>query len=40
MESSYKSDERIVNEENDWDHNVDGDAVDCVYRDEAVQLAN
>ena len=25
--------ERIMNEENDWDSNVDGDAVVCVSRD-------
>ena len=29
--------ERILNEENDWDHSVEGDAagtpVDCVHRD-------
>ena len=33
--------ERIMNEENDWDHNVDGDAVEgpvvCASREEVLQ---
>ena len=36
--------ERIINEQNDWDHNVDGDAVEgplvCVSREEMVQVLN
>ena len=36
--------ERIMNKENDRDHNVEGDAVecplDCVCRDEVVQVIN
>ena len=36
--------EKIMNEENDWDHNVEGDAVegraDCVSREEVVQALN
>ena len=36
--------ERIVNEENDWDHNVAGDAVEgplvCVSREEVLQALN
>ena len=36
--------ERIINEENDWDHNVEGDAVECpvvcVCREEVVQALN
>ena len=36
--------ERIVNEENDWDHNVEGDAVEgpvvCVGREEVLQALN
>ena len=32
----------IMNEENDWDHNVEGDAVDgpvvCVCREEVLQV--
>ena len=36
--------ERITNEQNDWDHNVKGDAaegsVECVSRDEMVQALN
>ena len=35
---------RIMNKENDWDHYVEGDAVeglvDCVGKDEAVQALN
>ena len=31
---------RIMNEESDWDHNVEGDAVDCVSREEVVQALN
>ena len=35
---------RIMNEENEWDHNVDGDAVDgevvCVSREEVLQALN
>ena len=35
--------ERIMNEENDWDHNVEGDTVDCpvvcVSREEEVLQA-
>ena len=34
----------IMNEENDWDHNVEGDAVEgplvCVGRDEVLQALN
>ena len=33
-----------MNEENDWDHNVDGDAVEvpvvCVSREEVLQALN
>ena len=29
--------ERIMNEENDCDHNVEGDAVDCVSGEEVMQ---
>ena len=33
--------ERIMNEENDWDHDVEGDSVegpvDCVHREEVLQ---
>ena len=33
--------ERIANEENDWDHNMEGDAVEgpviCVGREEMLQ---
>ena len=36
--------DRIMNEEIDWDRNVEGDAVespvDCVSRDELVQAVN
>ena len=36
--------ERFVNEENDWDHNVKGDAVEgpvvCVCREEVLQAFN
>ena len=36
--------ERIMNEENDWDHNVEGDAVEgpvvCVSRDKMLQALN
>ena len=36
--------ERIMNEENDWDHNVEGDAVEgavvCVGREEVLQVLN
>ena len=36
--------ERIMNEENDWHHNVEGDAVDgpvvCLSRGEVVQTSN
>ena len=36
--------ERIMNEENDWDHNVEEDTaqwpVDCVSRDKVVQVLN
>ena len=36
--------ERSMNEENDWNHDVDGDAVrgqvDCVISDEIVQILN
>ena len=36
--------ERIMNEENDWDHNVEGDAVDgpvvCVSREKVLQALN
>ena len=35
---------RIMNEENDWDHNVEGDAVEvpvnCVSIDKVVQALN
>ena len=31
---------RFMNEENDWDHNVEGDAVVCVSREEAPQMIN
>ena len=36
--------ERIMNEENDWDHNVEEDAVEglvvCVSREEVLQALN
>ena len=36
--------DRIMNEENYWDHNVEGDAVDgpvvCVSREEVLQALN
>ena len=36
--------ERIMNEENDWYHNVEGDAVEgpevCVSREEVLQALN
>ena len=36
--------ERILNEENDWDHNVEGDVVEgpvvCVSREEVLQALN
>ena len=36
--------ERIMNEENDWDHDVEGDAVEgpvgCVGREEVLQALN
>ena len=36
--------ERIMNEENDWDHNVEGDAVEgpvvCVSREDELQALN
>ena len=36
--------ERITNEENDWDHYVEGDAVEgpvvCVCREEVLQVFN
>ena len=36
--------ERIMNEENDWDHNVEGDAAECpvvcVGREEVLQALN
>ena len=36
--------ERIMNEENDWDHNVEGDAVEgpvvCVSREDRLQTVN
>ena len=36
--------ERFMNEENDWDHNVEGDAVEgpvgCVSREEVLQALN
>ena len=36
--------ERIMNEENDWDHNVEGDAVEgrvvCLSREEVLQALN
>ena len=36
--------ERMMNEENDWDHNVEGDAVEgpvvCVSREEVLQALN
>ena len=36
--------ERIMNEQNDWDHNVEGDAVegsvDCVSREVVLQALN
>ena len=36
--------ERIMNEENDWDRNVDGNAVEgpvvCVSREEVFQTLN
>ena len=36
--------ERIMSEENDWDHNMEGDAVDgpvvCVSREEVLQALN
>ena len=31
--------ERIINEENDWDHNVEGPGV-CVSREEVLQALN
>ena len=35
---------QIMNEENDWDHNVEGDAVEgpvvCVSREEVLQALN
>ena len=35
---------RIMNEDNDWDHNVEEDAVEgavnCINRDEMVQVLN
>ena len=34
--------EGIMNEENDWDHNVEGDAVEgpvvCISREEVLQV--
>ena len=39
-----KDHERIMNVENDWDHNVDGNAVEgpvvCVGREEVLQALN
>ena len=36
--------ERIINEDNDWDHNVEGEAVEgpvaCVGRDNVLQALN
>ena len=36
--------ERILNEENDWDHNVEGDTVEgpvvCVSREDVLQALN
>ena len=36
--------ERIMNKDNDWDHNVEGDAVEgpvvCVNREEVLQALN
>ena len=36
--------ERIMNEDSDWDHNVEGDAVEgpvvCVSREEMLQALN
>ena len=36
--------ERIMNEENDWDHNMEGDAVEgpvvCVGREDVLQALN
>ena len=32
--------EGIMNEENDWDNNVEGDAVVCVCREEVLQALN
>ena len=36
--------ERIMNEENEWDHNVEGDAVEgpvvCVRREQVLQAFN
>ena len=32
--------ERTMNEENDWDHNIEGDAVDCLCRDKVVPELN
>ena len=32
--------ERIVNEENDWDHDVEEDAVVCVRREDVLQALN
>ena len=29
-----------MTEENDWDHDVEGDAVECVGRQEMVQALN
>ena len=31
---------RLVIVEHDWDHNVEGHAVDCVSRDDVVQVLN
>ena len=36
--------ERIMNDDNDWDHNVEGDAVEnplfCVCREKVLQTLN
>ena len=36
--------ERITNEEDDWDHDVEGDGVEgpvnCAWRDQVVQVLN
>ena len=36
--------ERIMNKENDWDHNVEGDAVEgqvgCLSREEVLQASD